>query len=376
MKNITFFLLTILFTQCSAQQSEWERIFFNDAMGTLHMVSSELDAVDPFEGLGEYGGHNLFDKESSTAWVEGVEGPGTGEYFYLAMGQEFPEQMIIRNGYQKNDDIFSKNNRVKTTRVSLFAGFMIPMDVTEIGMYYYVRKFGTEEVVELEDLRASQEIDLPFDQANVNEFAAMCKKQFPEDYKTQLEKVKENCPTCPTDPSFQFFMRVEILDVYKGSQWDDTCISDIWFTSPEESFDVIPPDERIIEVWEDMDAAMIYVSTDKRSGIILADGNALEKARNLGEGEYMDITLMDVSPDNEWAQIDYLYTADGAGRVDEYSTLYSVRYLSMIDDPIVGILYGAYGFTEENGKIYLDTADGPIDLEKVLKEFLESRKNK
>ncbi len=376
MKNITLFLLVILFTQCTAQQADWERLFFSDAMGIPHMVSSELDAVDPFEGLGKYGGHNLFDKNQSTAWVEGVEGPGKGEYCYLAIGQKFPEQMIIFNGYQKNDDLFTKNNRVKTIRLSLFAGFTIPGDVTEIGMYFYVRKFGTEEVVDLEDQSGSQEIALPFEQTSVNEFAEISKKQFMEDYKTQLEEIKKNCPTCPTDPSFQFFLRVEILDVYKGSTWDDTCISDVWFTSEEEDIDAIPPDERITEVWEDMEAAMIYVNTDKRSGIVLADGNALEDARNLDEDEYMDITLMDVSPDKEWAQIDYLYTQDGAGRVEEYSTLYSVRYLCMIDDPIVGIIYGAFGFIEENGKIYLDTADGPIDLEKVLEEFLESQKNK
>lgn len=376
MKNLTFLLLATFFTQCSAQQPGWERLFFSDAMGTPHITSSELDAVDPFEGLGKYGGHNLFDKSKYTAWVEGVEGPGTGEYFYLAMGEEFPEQMIIFNGYQKSKDIFAKNNRVKTIRVSLFAGFLISGDVTEIGLYYYVRKFGTEEVVDLEDRSGSQEIDLPFERTSMNEFAEISKKQFMEDYKTKLEKMKENCPTCPTNPYFQFFLRVEILDVYKGSQWDDTCISDIWFTSPGKTFDAIPPDERITEVWEDMEEGMIYVSTDKRSGIVLADGNALEKALNLDEGEYMDITLMDVSPNKEWAQIDYLYTQDGAGRVEEYSTLYSVRYLCMIDDPILGIIYGAYGFTEENGKIYLDTADGPLDLEKVLEEFLQQQKEK
>jgi hypothetical protein len=373
MKNITFLLLAIFFTQCSAQQPEWERLFFSDAMGTPHMTSSELDAVDPFEGLGNYGGHNLFDKSKYTAWVEGVEGPGTGEYFYLAIGEILPEQMVIHNGFQKTDDLFTKNNRVKTIRVSLFAGFMIPGDVTEIGVYYYLRQFGAGQVIGLEDRSGTQEIDLPFEQTRVNEFAEMSRKQFMEEHKAELEKVKEDCPT---EPSFRFFVRIEILDVYKGSQWDDTCISDVWFTSPKETIDAIPPDERITEVWEDMEEAMIYVNTNKRSGIVLADGNALEEARNLEADEHMDITLMDVSPDKEWAQIDYLYTQDGAGRVEEYSTLYSVRYLCMIDDPIVGIIYGAFGFTEKDGKIFLDTADGPLDLEKVLEDFLESRKNK
>jgi len=209
MKHVSFLLFALFFTQCSAQQPGWERLFFNDAMGLPHMMSSELDAVDPFEGLGKYGGHNLFDKSKYTAWVEGVEGPGTGEYVYLAIGKEFPEQMAIFNGYQKNDDVFIKNNRVKTIRISLFAGFMIPLDVTEIGMYYYVRQFGTEQVIGLEDRDGSQAIDMPFEQTSVNEFAEMSRKQFPEDFKTELEEMKEACPDCPTDPSFQFFLRIE-----------------------------------------------------------------------------------------------------------------------------------------------------------------------
>ena len=135
----------------------------------------------------------------------------------------------------------------------------------------------------------------------------------------------------------------------------------------------IPTDEQITEVWEDFDEGMIYVNTNKQEGIVLADGKALEKARNLDEDEHMDITLMDVSPDKEWAQVDYLYTQDGAGRVEEYSTLYSVRYLTMIDEPILGIIYGAFGFIEEKGKIYLDTADGPLDLDKILEEFLKNK---
>ena len=370
------FLLIILFTQCSARQPEWERLFLRDAMGRLHLVSSELDEVNPFEDLGDYGGHNLFDKEGSTAWVEGVEGSGIGEYFYLGIGKEFPEQMVILNGYQKNNDIYNKNNRVKTIRVSLFAGFMIPMDVTEIGVNYHIRQFGTAEIVELKDMFGSEHIPLPWTRDNVDQLMEENRVLFLIDFEKELAAIREACPSCPTDPDNQFLLKIEILDVYKGSMWDDPCISDIWFTSPGKKIDVIPPDEQITEVWEDLDERMIYVNTNKQKSIILADGKALETARNLDEDEHMNITLMDVSPDREWVQIDYLYTQDGAGRVEEYSTLYSVRYLSIIDDPILGIIYGAYGFTEKNGQIYLDTSDGPVDLEKVLEEFLELRKKK
>ena len=373
MKQLTLLLLSILLLQCSAQQPEWEKVFLSDAMRQVYSVSSELDEVNPFEGLGAYGGHNLFDKDNSTAWVEGVQGSGINEYVILGIGSEFPEQMVLLNGYQKNKDLFSKNNRVKTIRISLFTGFMIPMDMTEIGVYYRIRQFDTSMAIELEDRYGSQQIPLPWERDNVDQVMVENRNFFLKDFEKELAEAREDCPSCPTDPKFRFFLKIEILDIYKGSQWDDTCISDIWFTSPDKKAMTIPTDEQITEVWEDFDEGMIYVNTNKQEGIVLADGKALEKARNLDEDEHMDITLMDVSPDKEWAQVDYLYTQDGAGRVEEYSTLYSVRYLTMIDEPILGIIYGAFGFIEEKGKIYLDTADGPLDLDKILEEFLKNK---
>lgn len=375
MKSVVYLLVVLIFNQCSAQEPDWERTFLRDAMGRVHIVSSELDEVNPFEGLGNYGGHNLFDKEGSTAWVEGEQGSGIGEYILFGIGKSTPDQMVILNGYQKNKDIFTKNNRVKTIKVSLFVGFMIPMDVTEIGCYYYTKQFPIKEVITIENTYGSQQIAFPFAEKEILQFARFNQQAFLEDFKTELDKMHEDCPTCPTTPSNQFFLKIEIMDVYKGTKWDDTCISDIWFTTAADELTEIPADEKIIEVWEDTHARKIYVNTDARKGIILADGIALEKAENLDEDEHMDITLMDVSPDKEWVQIDYLYTQDGAGRVEEYSTLYSVRYLSMIDEPILGIIYGAFGFIEENGKVYLDTTEDPIDLDKILEEFLKKRNN-
>jgi hypothetical protein len=370
MKYTVYILFALFFTRCTAQDTEWNRQFFRDAMGTLHVVSSELDEADPFEGPGKYGGHNIFDKDGSTAWVEGEDGAGVGEHILFTTGKSIPEQMVILNGYQKNQEIFAKNNRVKTIKISMFAGFMIPMDVTEIGQYFYLKQFPVEEVIELTDTYGPQKIAMPFTRVDLLEFAKFNQMDFIEDFADKLEQLREDCPSCPTEPVTQFFLKLEIMDVYKGSKWDDTCISDIWFTTEEATIQQIPPDEKITKVWEDPDAGIIYVNTDKQEGIVLVDRSKIEESQNLEEDEHLSITLMEVSPDREWAQVDYLYSQDGAGRVEEYSILYSVRYLTMVEDPIVGIIYGAFGFLEEDGKLFLDTSDGPLDLEKILQELL------
>ena len=69
-----------------------------------------------------YGASNLFDDTTGTAWVEGQQGNGVGEWITV----EFEtlrrvRSFVVQNGYQKSDDIFRKNNRVRQLRV-LFSG--------------------------------------------------------------------------------------------------------------------------------------------------------------------------------------------------------------------------------------------------------------
>ena len=65
-----------------------------------------------------YGGMNLFDNDLRTAWVEGKEDEGLGEYIDI----EFDDARDVRavsliNGYTKSERTFSRNARVKTVRI-------------------------------------------------------------------------------------------------------------------------------------------------------------------------------------------------------------------------------------------------------------------
>ena len=64
----------------------------------------------------------MFDDTTGTAWVEGQQGNGVGEWITVEF--ETPRRVrsfVVQNGYQKSDDIFRKNNRVRQLRV-LFSG--------------------------------------------------------------------------------------------------------------------------------------------------------------------------------------------------------------------------------------------------------------
>ncbi|MCD4769813.1 MAG: hypothetical protein K8R35_06570 [Bacteroidales bacterium] len=360
--------LLLIFAATNINGQDWDKIFMYDVLG-YHSVSSELDAVDPYEGLGRYGAHNLFDSDTATAWVEGADGPGIGEYLLLGAGSSLPDVIKIDNGYQKSEKIFLSNNRVGKIAITLYAGFSLPTEVTDLGVNFYTREAGERIIVSLADTMGSQDILLPYSRDEVLQKMKSNLSGFVDLHAEEIANIKKMCPTCSDKPEMQYIVKIEILDVYKGTRWDDTCISGISFIAAKEKAQVLDEDEVIVDVYDDMDAEVIYIDTDRREKIILADSKLIHKAENLDDETFVSAILMDVSSDKRWAQIDYLYGTKERSRVMEMSYLYNVRKMMRIDPDITGVLYGMYGFTEKDGKIYLDSSKGLIDLEKILQEI-------
>jgi hypothetical protein len=70
-----------------------------------------------------YGVSNLFSNKTAEAWVEGKPGQGIGEWIAIDFKEKrLVKAVIIRNGYQKNSDVFSKNSRVKRLRLVFSQG--------------------------------------------------------------------------------------------------------------------------------------------------------------------------------------------------------------------------------------------------------------
>jgi len=70
-----------------------------------------------------YGPENLFKGSSNLAWVEGKPGAGIGEWITVEFDSlRKVNSIIVRNGYQKSDDIYFKNNRVRQLRVLFSQG--------------------------------------------------------------------------------------------------------------------------------------------------------------------------------------------------------------------------------------------------------------
>lgn len=128
----------------------------------------------PDKGDLTYGPENVMDGKPETAWNEGVSGHGAGEWLMLESDHDQVVTGInILAGYAKNADIYQQNNRIKTLKVECAD--------------------GTSKVFRLEDRS---------DYASYHDLA------FDKPVRTKS-------------------IKFTVIDIYPGSKYEDTCISEI-----------------------------------------------------------------------------------------------------------------------------------------------------
>ena len=135
-------------------------------------------ALQPEKGI-VYKAENANDLSYKTAWVEGKDDEGIGEYleYYFKNSSPRVTKIIISNGYMKSETAWKNNNRVK--KLTLFVNGKI---------------YG---VLNLEDSRTDQVFDIGTFGRNKN----------------------------GTD----LILKFEILEIYKGDKFNDTAITEIYF---------------------------------------------------------------------------------------------------------------------------------------------------
>lgn len=144
------------------------------------------------------------DTNNKTAWAEGKKGDGVGEKLYLMPVGKFKTKKInfsITNGYAETEKLYLANNRVKKAKLTIYeARFDI------CGGYYSARRsdllINTSKIIELKDTMEPQKIIIEVD-----------------DKKTQTDDKEMS-------KLVLFMAELEILEVYKGTKYDDTCISE------------------------------------------------------------------------------------------------------------------------------------------------------
>lgn len=153
------------------------------------------------ENVNNHNGWRACDGNWDTAWVEGVDGPGLGEWLELnfrpwwnANGKNNYHlvnvfRISIVNGFGKNKALYFANNRVKRIELEFSDG-------------------SKEEVVLQDGILEWQRIELK----NKNIWAS--------------------------------WVKVTIKEVYKGKKYDDTCIGELMFEDRRTEFDLPKWDDK------------------------------------------------------------------------------------------------------------------------------------
>lgn len=149
-------------------------------------VSSQLE--------GNYSKANMFDNNFKTAWVEGVSGNGIGEKIKIELNNYTLDAVCLINGYSKNSDTYTENNRIKKIKIEIEK--VDYQDSNNIIAETFDKEFE----------------DLPFININLNNFYSLTGTI--DDYRLGYTKVLS--------------ITITILEVYKGTKYDDTCISELY----------------------------------------------------------------------------------------------------------------------------------------------------
>lgn len=165
---------------------------------------------------GLYAAENLYDVNPATAWVEGVKGDGIGEgvQLQLSFPSDYGEESFylvdgisVVNGYAKNSDLFLKNNRVKKLKIQC--------SLESPGV-----ERGREETANLLVMIDSL-------QRNMGRGFGYSFHGEETTFEVQLKDTMEMQYLRFREPVLAGYVTLTILEVYKGSAYDDTCIAEV-----------------------------------------------------------------------------------------------------------------------------------------------------
>nr|WP_319776204.1 hypothetical protein [uncultured Sphaerochaeta sp.] len=141
----------------------------------------------------KYSAFSAMDNDPKTAWCEGVDGAGIGEILLVQINTH--KDLYIWSGYGKSEKLFKANNRPRKIKLYYLQTSELP-EAVQTGIGFSNIKLVETIDFELKDQNGYQSIPSVTANADEGEFTAT-------------------------------FLAVEIVSVYKGTIYDDTCISEI-----------------------------------------------------------------------------------------------------------------------------------------------------
>ncbi|MCX8009338.1 MAG: hypothetical protein N3A54_06630 [Patescibacteria group bacterium] len=222
MRKITLIILIVMFYFSLYGQNEApeiERYFDDITSSKFKKVFASSFLIEKGMPKDYYSPQKAFDGNINTAWVEGVEGDGIGEFIIFPiniLGSRYDQKppkinLKIINGYAKNKKLFLLNNRVKKVLFEVYEAPITFISNAETGDYTFQRinkvllSFST--VINLRDEIFEQSFSYIINL-----------KHIPLKY----------------EYIYGLIGKFVIYDVYPGKKLKDTCISEISISGTSE----------------------------------------------------------------------------------------------------------------------------------------------
>lgn len=279
----------------SKEKAQWIEITLLETNDQIRLnASSALQSTDNVL-KGTYGAANVFDQNFSTAWVEGKKGEGIGEALFFML-PEGTTRLNIMNGYSKNKNLYYKNNRARSVKLSFYAGINPEGFVSEIAAIYKSVLYSQEFTITLADTCTVQSFPIPLSWDEIHTFT-----------KETLGSYSRDFDIPPADTAV--IIKLEILQVYKGSKWDDTCISEIFFN---DVFLYNPLQEKYHAV------DSVYVN-DAENAVVI--NTPQKKGIEFFNNPESVLQIIETSADNQWVIVIRMSSKPSSRHQTEYILL-------------------------------------------------------
>jgi hypothetical protein len=342
--TIGWFLALLPLAAAPLSAQGWVEITLAGPKGHYHNASSRLGADDGWyqpEVNPKYGSANLVDRDLSTTWAEGERGDGIGQTVWLDIPQDC-RTINIFSGHGGSRELYLKNNRPRRLRLSCYAGVSPPGCVTEIARCFRARKHPGDFYLDLKDTFGLQSFPFP---AAIEKLEDLLGEALADTLLTDSQPPDQFC----------LILQLDIVDVYRGTRWDDACISEIFFSDSYVS---------------DRSRSRFSGATDlrsdpKREGRLLADLPGGKTAVVFEDREAV-LQIGEVSADGRWAALIRMDGGPGPGRRETEWLLLDVCRGAIINGDLERTsgqpLSGPFMLRNEDGGTVLEHSSGRVSL--------------
>ena len=292
------------------------------------------------EKSSRYPSNNLFDRTFNTCWVAGSYKTKSYDTLYVCIPKEIDLDKVILNifsGYGKSKTLYYQNARPKKIKISIYAAYNPEGYVSEAAVKYFIKKYSVK-FIELKDTFGVQSFPVNLNKQKLIDFQ-----------KNNVNEAKslgdENSDIKIADASF--VLKIKILDVYKGTKYNDVCISELFFNNR-----LVTPSPL-----KENKVVNVYIKNDN---VLMAD-YANEKAVVIYKDTSSAFTMADWNKNGSFAILHYVRNDEvGSGRIEELYSLIDLKNRKVVDrkfkkctgySPMFGIL------KKEDGRYYIENIE-------------------